>query len=195
MKKLNLAVLLLASIFIFACSGSTENVENTENDSTLIEENIENEAEATSVESVETQSTEPITVVMSKMKKGDEILGLTVSELEYKSEKTFTFTLKGDITLEGTIEISEVDDEITFSPNESQKNANLIDGDMEKPFIMWTSFRNEKEFLAAMSAEQKRKLKKREAVPAKLVMKNYQVHSSAEQFYIGAKADFVKFEK
>ena len=115
MKKINLAILFLASIFIFACSGNTENnteateiSENTTEEQTEIVEEVVEETET-----IEETSAQAQTLKIEEIKKGDIIEGLKVLKVNSNSEG-FSIQLEGEISVKGILQINEMEETLDF---------------------------------------------------------------------------------
>ncbi len=177
------------AIFLISCSESNEkkevNANETTKSETIQDENkIENKVE----------NTEPLVIVVKDLKNGDVLLGNTVVDLDYVNDGKFTLGLDGELTLNGKLTMNQENGEIMFFPKKEDKKAIFKVKDQEYSLFLWTGMRNKKEFLAAISPEQIKAIESFEDIPTTIVIKNYKIFVSTEDFYIGADADFIRFE-
>jgi len=182
-KRTNIILLIFFASIFFACDG---NKSDANNNKAVDNENIQTEEK-------DIENNEPVIIIVEDIKSGDIINGLTVSKFDYKGNTDFSLELNGEYEMTGNLEMSQVDGEINFTPDEKNRKSWILKmNDIEKPFFMWTTFSNEKEVLVALSPEQKKKYEAWEQIPVTITMKNYKIFAS--EYYISGSADFVKFK-
>ncbi len=174
----------MITIFLFSCGENSKNQEVSSTDA---------QTEITQAEP-EIESTEPLVIIVKELKNGDVLLGHTVVDLDYVNDGEFTLGLDGELTITGKLVMNQENGEIMFFPNSEDKKAIFKVNDTEYSLFIWTSMRNKKEFLAAITPEQIKTIENFEDIPTTIVIKNYKIFVSTDDFYIGADADFIRFE-
>ena len=133
MKKLNLAILFLASIFIFACSGNPENNaetdENSENITEIKTEIVEEIVEE--AETIEETSAQAEILKIEEIKKGDIIENLTVTKVEYIKGDMFAINFEGEISVKGILQINEMEETLDFFIEETKHTLKLVSKNQE----------------------------------------------------------------
>ena len=174
MKKLNLAILVFASIFFFACSGNTENKEEnaetsenkTKEQTEIVEEIVED------AETIEETSAQAQILKIEEIKKGDIIEGLTVTKVEYIKGDMFAINFEGEISVKGILQINEMEETLDFFIEESIPTTKIVAENEEYILYNILAFNNPEKLKKALSKAQLQSLNTGEAVNLTIKAKN-----------------------
>lgn len=194
-------MLILTLVALISCNNQTDNDEKCEeqtNEEQASEGKEEFEAKAAEKSEIDEGkikkriSVEAPTVVnINDLEVGSEVFGITVKEIDIRNQKDFDIKFDGEFILEGYLSFSEYDGSIGFASSVTP-NATLQFGDIEKPFFMWFSFRNNDDLISDLSEEEVERINQWQNVPKTLKVKNYKIIAVKEALYIGANAEFIE---
>lgn len=149
MKKLiNLAMVALFGLFLFACSNSTGDKSEDEKTEEITTENGGDK------ENVNDETTNVL--VVGEFENGDVFNGLKVKDLELANGGYFGFALEGEFVVTGEIIIGEMWEEYAIMIDDEynpHKDLMIDIGKLEKQLISFCYFVNHEAFVEALDSE------------------------------------------
>ncbi len=140
-KTLNLTMVALLSLFLFACTGNTTNEDEKQDETTTDNNNVD-------------QTTDVL--ILEEMKNDDVFNGLKVIDFELVEGESFSFGLEGEFVVTGEIMIDEMWGEYAIQIDDNynpHKDLAISIGDFQKQFISFCYFKNQEAFEAALDSE------------------------------------------
>ncbi len=172
MRKINLAILFITSLLLFAC-GNTDNNKEKADDT---ENNAETKTELVEETVKEPEQEIPVKTEILKIeeiKKGDIINGLTVKKAEYQKGSMYAIYFVGEISVKGNLQLNEMEETLDFFIEETSIPTSKIKVEgSEYDMYKILSFTNPAKLKNALNKEQLNSLNKGETVSLNISAKN-----------------------
>ena len=144
-KVLNLTMVALLVLFLFACTSNT---------STKTEDEITTET-TTDEDNVDPEETTNV-LILEDLKNGDVFNELTVKDYEFNEGGYFDFYLDGEFVITGEVMIDEMWGEYAIQIDDNynpHKNLIIRIADFEKQLMSFCYFKNQEAFEAVLDSE------------------------------------------
>ena len=179
-KVLNLTMVALLGLFLFACTGNNTTTEDEKQDETT-NENIPEEDNGNEDDVEEATNV----LEIGKIKNGDDFMGLKVTNYELEEGHSFSFALEGEFVVTGTIVIDEMWGEFGIEIIEEYNPYKdlMIDIDgFKKQLITFCYFANQDEFAAALDSEDLYMLEQGNTITLTVKVKDFAVGGKFEGY-------------